>query len=95
MNKRKDPTPTALENRLFLQREELFAQRHRNDTDEELLQYLRDMAKEQGRTPRKHDVPGFTYVKSRFGPWPRVLEKAGLKEIKEKKSRRKDRKKRK
>jgi hypothetical protein len=78
----------AIENDAFLRREEEFASRHRNDSDEELLKYLRRCASELGRIPYKREVVGFTYLKSRFGPWPRVLEKAGLKEPRKKKLRR-------
>jgi hypothetical protein len=82
---------TTHENVAFLRREEEFAARHRNDTDEELLQYLKKSAAELGRIPFKREVVGFTYLKSRFGPWPRVLEKAGLKEPRKKKARRHER----
>jgi hypothetical protein len=75
----------TLENEAFLRREEEFAARHRNDLDEELLQYLIGCAAELDHTPFKHEVVGYTYLKSRFGPWPRVLEKAGLKEPRKKK----------
>lgn len=68
----------------FLRREAEFARTHKRYTDEELLQYLRNCAVELGHTPLKKEVPGFTYLKSRLGPWPRVLEKAGLKEPKKK-----------
>jgi len=70
-----------------LQREEEFARNHRKDTDEELLAYLRDCAAKLGRVPNKHEVAGFILIKSRFGPWPRVLERAGLKEARSKSAR--------
>jgi hypothetical protein len=57
-----------------------FAKLHRNDTDEELLQYVKASADKLGHIPRKGEIPGYVYIKSRFGPWPRVLEKAGLKQ---------------
>jgi hypothetical protein len=76
------------DNEAFLKREEKFVQKHQNDTDEALLQYLRDCAAKLGYAPTKHEVVGFTYLKSRFGPWPRVLEKAGLKEVRNIKVRR-------
>lgn len=59
--------------------EDEFTEVHKNDTDEELLEIVRKKAEELGRAPKKHEVPGFICLKMRFGPWPRVLEKAGLK----------------
>jgi hypothetical protein len=76
-----DNTP---ENEAFLRSEEKFAKRHMNDSDEELLRYLYQCVAELGHTPNKREVVGYTYLKSRFGPWPRVLEKAGLKETRKK-----------
>ncbi|SHI15059.1 hypothetical protein SAMN02745823_02815 [Sporobacter termitidis DSM 10068] len=64
----------------FQAQEAAFARRYRNATDEEVFQYVRNIAERLGRLPTKHDVPGFTYLKSRFGPWPRMLERAGMKE---------------
>lgn len=65
----------------MLQKEEAeFARLHRNDTDEELILYLRDCAEKLGRCPKKTDITGHTYLKTRLGPWPRILERAGLKE---------------
>jgi len=63
-----------------------FVRHHRQDTDEELLDYVRYCAVELGHIPKKHEVLGFSYIKSRLGPWPRVLESAGLKETKQKKN---------
>jgi hypothetical protein len=76
-----------------MKREAQFAVRHKNDTDEKLLQYLVDKAAELGRIPTKRDIPGYTYIKSRLGAWPRVLEKAGLRERRPKKLRRRPEKK--
>lgn len=64
-------------------RESEFCRKHKNDSDEELLEYIRNIAVQLGKVPSKREVPGFIYIKSRFGPWPRVLEKAGLKETKQ------------
>ncbi len=63
----------------ILSREAEFAQKHRSDTDEELLLYLKSYVDELGYIPKKTLIPGFSYIKCRMGPWPRVLEKAGLK----------------
>lgn len=58
-----------------------FALDHRKASDEELLRYVQDMAHTLGYLPKKTDVPGCCYIKQRLGPWPRVLEKAGLKQV--------------
>ena len=64
-----------------LQRQEAeFARLHKSDTDEELIAYLVKCSRELGRCPKKEDVIGHTYLKQRLGPWPRILERAGLKE---------------
>ena len=59
--------------------ESKFAKEHEKDSDEELLDIVRNKANELGRPPKKTETIGFVCLKMRFGPWPRVLEKAGLK----------------
>ena len=51
-------------------------------TREDCLNALRSAAEQLGRLPRKGDFDEHTVmmVKSYFGPWPRALEAAGLKE---------------
>ena len=43
-------------------------------SDEELLQLVRDFAKENGREPMQKDVLYDRELKARFGPWPRMLD---------------------
>ncbi len=94
METTKEKSQNAEETKEFFMREEEFFQKHKSDTDEELLSYLKSIAVKTGHAPSKHEVIGFAYIKSRLGPWPRVLEKAGLKEAKPKiKRRNKDKKK--
>ena len=57
-----------------------FARTHKSDTDDELIAYFVKCSKEFGRCPKKEDIIGHTYLKQRLGPWPRILERAGLKE---------------
>lgn len=64
----------------FILKERSFAECHRGASDESLLDYVRSEAERLGRVPKKAEVAGYAYLKSRFGPWPRVLERAGLKE---------------
>jgi len=52
-------------------------------TDEEIFQFVRNTAEELGRMPTKADLMCPWYLKERFGPWPRFLEKAGVKEVSE------------
>ena len=54
---------------------------YRTESDEQIYQRLRCLADKLGRPPTKADVPGFDYIKSRLGSWPRILEQAGLKPV--------------
>jgi len=49
--------------------------------DEAVLAILRRQAESLGHLPAKYEIPDAAYFKQRFGPWPRVLEKAGLKPV--------------
>ena len=63
-------------------------------TDEELLQLVRDFTRENGREPTQRDVIYDRELKARFGPWNRMLERAGTRPVGthylEKKERRKE-----
>ena len=52
-------------------------------SDDQLLDIIREKNRELGRLPNRADVPASGYFKSRFGPWPRVLEAAGVKPVSE------------
>lgn len=54
---------------------------YRRESDQELLEKLQVLAEELGHLPKRNEVPFAYELKGRFGPWPRVLEAAGLKEI--------------
>ncbi len=58
-----------------------YIERYKKKSDEQLYQYLRDIADELGRVPKKSEVPAYGYIKSRLGSWPRILEKAGIKPV--------------
>ena len=49
------------------------------------VELLKEKQNELGRTPQKTDFdePTRARIKAFLGPWPRALEKAGLKEAKE------------
>ena len=51
---------------------------HRNDTDEQLLEYLRQSAETLGHSPVKSEVPGSWYLCKRFVSWPLALSLAQL-----------------
>ena len=52
-------------------------------SDEELLQLVRDFVRECGREPMRKDVLYDRELKYRFGPWTRMLEKAGTRPVAE------------
>ena len=56
---------------------------YKKKTDRELLDIIRRATKELGRLPTKADIPAAYYFKQKFGPWPRVLEAAGVKPVSE------------
>ena len=56
-------------------------QPYRALSDEELLQLVRDFTEENGREPMQADVLYDRELKERFGPWTRMLERAGRRHI--------------
>ena len=56
-------------------------------SDEEIMALIRKTAEELGRMPIKTDFDGVFYLKRRFGPWPRLLECAGVKPVPENRQR--------
>ena len=66
------------ENEALLERDKPWAAEHANDSDEQLLDYLRRCAAELGHTPMRREVPGGTYISERFGNWAVALTVAGL-----------------
>ena len=67
-------------------------------TDEEIFNFVRSTTEELGHLPTKADLLCPWYLKERFGPWPRFLEKAGVKELSERRKKKvmdEDKKKRK
>ena len=60
-NRVREQTRAAL-----VQKEEAFAKDHKGDTDEQLLEYVREFSKELGRTPNAGEIIGGRYIASRF-----------------------------
>ena len=56
-------------------------QPYRALSDEELLQLVRDFTEENGREPMQADVLYDRELKERFGPWTRMLERAGTRPV--------------
>ena len=59
-------------------KEDRFAQEHKADTDEQLLDYLHRFAKELGHTPNACEIIGGRLIEKRFGDWNRAVLLAGL-----------------
>lgn len=60
---------------------EQIIEEYQNKSDEELLDVIRSYSAQLGRPPIKAEVPAAEYIKDRLGPWPRALERAGVKEV--------------
>lgn len=59
-------------------KEHAFPEEHAQDTNEELLDYVKACAKEIGRSPAACEVIGGNYIAKRFGSWERALWFIGL-----------------
>lgn len=62
----------------LLQKETDFAQLHRDDSDEQLLEYVRICSRKLGKAPHAGEIIGGTYIAARFQGWDRVILAAGL-----------------
>ena len=60
------------------QKEEDFAIAHAQDSDVELLIYLRRCAAELNHSPWPKEIVGWKYLTERFGDWNEMLKKAHL-----------------
>ena len=60
------------------QKEESFVQAHVQDSDAELLEYLRKCAAELGHSPWPKEIVGWTYLTERFRDWNEMLRIADL-----------------
>ena len=59
------------------ERDRLWAEAHKADSDELLLEYVKETAAQLGHSPLSKEVPGATYIAKRFGSWALVLHLAG------------------
>ncbi len=75
---RQDSRTAMMECEELAERDREWAAEHEADTDDELLDYLRQCAAELGHTPARREVLGSTYIGERFGNWAVALTVAGL-----------------
>ena len=61
-----------------LERDLAWGKEHENDSDQQLLAYLRQCAEELGHSPVVKDVLGGNYIAKRFGTWPLALTVAEI-----------------
>ena len=67
-----------LEEEARAERDRLWGEAHGQDTDTQLLAYLRQCAEKLGHSPFKAEVEGGGYIARRFVSWPLALQLAGL-----------------
>ena len=67
-----------LEEEARAERDRLWGEAHENDTDEQLLEHLRQCAERLGHSPVKAEVEGGNYIAKRFVTWPLALQLAEL-----------------
>ncbi|MBQ8236679.1 MAG: hypothetical protein IJZ39_00800 [Oscillospiraceae bacterium] len=60
--------------------EQQFAQEHENDTEDQLLAYVRDCAGKLGHSPWPREIVGGEMILSRFDSWDQVLRMADLRQ---------------
>ena len=60
------------------QRETEFRAEHTETSNLQLLQYVRQCAREMGHTPNGCEVVGGSYIAERFGGWGNVVRLCGL-----------------
>lgn len=68
----------AMVNVAMKEKNAAFLEEHRNDTDEQLLDYLRACARKLGHTPHPGEVYGRCLLIQRFRSWENAVSAAGL-----------------
>lgn len=68
----------AMTNAAIRRKNAEFAAAHRDDSDEQLADYLRQCAQELGHSPYPREVFGGGMIAERFGGWSKALTAAGL-----------------
>ena len=68
----------AMVNAAMKEKNAAFLEEHRNDTDEQLLDYLRACARKLGHTPHPGEIYGSYLLTQRFSGWANAVSAAGL-----------------
>lgn len=68
----------AMVNVAMKEKNAAFVEEHRNDTDEQLLDYLRACARKLGHTPHPGEIYGSYLLTQRFSGWANAVSAAGL-----------------
>lgn len=68
----------AMVNVAMKEKNAAFLEEHRNDTDEQLLDYLRACARKLGHTPHPGEIYGSYLLTQRFSGWANAVSAAGL-----------------
>ena len=58
--------------------EQDFSMKHADDSDEQLIQYIKEQSAVLGYTPRYKEIIGWQLIELRFGSWEGALRKADL-----------------
>lgn len=62
-------------------REKELCKEFKKMSDEQLLKLIAWQVNRLGHLPAKYEAECVRYLKNRFGPWPRLLERAGVKPV--------------
>lgn len=68
----------AQERAAVLDRDQAWVKEHLQDTDEQLLEYVRQCAARLGHPPHAKEIEGGSYIGNRFCGWPVCLHYAGI-----------------
>ena len=58
--------------------EQDYSMKHADDSDEQLIQYIKEQSAVLGYTPRYKEIIGWQLIELRFGSWEGALRKADL-----------------